>query len=278
VTTSSLQRRVLRLPGWALLLGWGLLVVLPLYILLVSCFKTTAQIYAHPLAPPSHWNLANFGNAWSEANFGQYMANSLVVTAGAVLATVVLCALAAYPLSRYRLWWANWLLGLFLVGIMVPVRLASVDMFNLLKSLDLLDSRLGLVLVFTAIRIPFGMLIFANFMRAIPRELEEAARLDGAAEWRVLYNVILPQMRPAVGVVAVFTGIAVWNDFYFPLLFTFDNSKKTLPLGIAGFIGQYHTDWGMLFAGLAMSMLPLLFLYLVASRQVQRAMGEGALR
>jgi raffinose/stachyose/melibiose transport system permease protein len=271
-------QRAQRLPGWALLLGWTLLVLLPLYILVVSCFKTTTQIYAHPLALPSSWTLANFKHAWLEANFEHYLLNSLLITAGAVLATIVVCALAAYPLSRYRLWWANWMLGLFLVGIMVPVRLASVDMFNLLKTFNLLDSRIGLVIIFTAIRIPFAMLIFANFMRAIPRELEEAARMDGAAEWRVLFNVILPQMRPAVGVVAVFTGIAVWNDFYFPLLFTFDESKKTLPLGIAGFIGQYHTDWGMLFAGLAMSMVPLLFLYLVASRQVQHAMGAGAVR
>lgn len=273
-----LRQRAQRLPGWAMLVGWTLLVLLPLYILLVSCFKTTAQIYAHPLGLPSSWSFANFGHAWREANFEHYLLNSLIITAAAVLAVIVVCALAAYPLSRYRLWWANWMLGLFLVGIMVPVRLASVDMFNLLKSLNLLDSRIGLVIIFTAIRIPFGMLIFANFMRAIPRELEEAARLDGAAEWRILVNVILPQMRPAVGVVAVFTGIAVWNDFYFPLLFTFDESKKTLPLGIAGFIGQYHTDWGMLFAGLAMSLLPLLFLYLVASRQVQQAMGAGAVR
>src|SRR5690606_1436840 len=152
---------------------------------------------------------------WLEADFEAYLINSLLITAAAVLATIAVCALAAYPLSRYRLWWANWLLGLFLLGIMVPVRLASVDMFTLLKDLNLLDSRIGLVIVFTAIRIPFAMLIFANFMRAIPNEMEEAARLDGAGEWRVLVNIILPQMRPAVGVVTVFTGIAVWNDFYF---------------------------------------------------------------
>ncbi|MFB9835199.1 carbohydrate ABC transporter permease [Actinoallomurus acaciae] len=275
---TALAYRAKRLPGWAMLLGWALLVLLPIYLLLVSCFKTTQQIYAHPLTPPGSWSLANFRHAWAQADFARYFVNSLVVSVGAVLITITVCLLAAYPLSRYRLWWGNALLGVFLVGIMVPARLASVEMFNLLKSLGLLDSRLGLVLVFTAMRIPFGMLIFANFMRVIPRELEEAARMDGAAEWRVLFRVILPQMRPAVGVVAVFTGIAVWNDFYFPLLFTFDEGKKTLPLAIAGFVGQYNTDWGMLFAGLAMSMIPLVFLYLAASRQVQQAMGEGAVR
>ena len=278
MTTVGLVKRARRLPSLMLVLGWAILVALPLYILIVSCFKSTIEIYAHPLSLPNSWTLINFQNAWHQANFGLYLFNSLIITGASVAAVILFSALAAFPLSRYRLWWTNLILGLFLLGIMVPVRLASVDLFLLMKNFDLLDSRIGLVLVFTAIRIPFAILIFANFMRAIPRELEEAARLDGAREWRVLFNVILPQMKPAVGVVSVFTGIAVWNDFYFPLLFTFDESKKTLPLGIASFVGQYNTDWGMLFSGLAMSMIPLVLLYSVAARQMQQAMGAGALR
>ncbi len=278
MTAWSPARTAKRLPGWVLLVGWALLVLLPMYILVVSCFKTTAQIYASPLSLPHDWTLTNFRHAWREAHLDLYLLNSLLVTSAAVVAVIVVCLLCAYPLSRYRLWWTNVLLAVFLAGIIVPVRVGSSEMFNLLKTLHLLDSRIGLAIFFTAIRIPFAMLIFVNFMRAIPRELEEAARLDGAKEWQVLFRVIVPQMRPAIGVVTVFTGIAVWNDFYFPLIFTFDENKKTLPLGISGFVGQYNTDWGMMFSGLAMSILPLLFLYAVASRQIQQAMGAGALR
>lgn len=277
-TPGSIGIRIKRFPGTAMLFGWSLIVILPLYLLIISCFKSTTEIFSDPLAPPSAWAFTNFTNAWEQARFGQYMINSAAVSVASIVTTVVLCTLAAYPLSRYNVGWGRWILGLFLLGIMLPVRLASSEMFTMLKGLGLLDSRIGLVLVFTAIRIPFAMLILTNFMRAIPRETEEAARVDGASEWRVLFNVILPQLRPAVGVVCVFTGIAVWNDFYFPLIFIFDDTKKTLPVGIAGLVGQYNTDWGMLFAGLALSALPLLGLYLIAARQVQRALGEGVLR
>lgn len=270
--------RVKRIPASVLLAGWTLLVLLPLYILVTASFKSTAQIYSAPLAPPTTWGLGNFVHAWKQANFNAYMLNSVLVTSLAIALTIVVCLAAAYPLSRYRLWWTAPMLLVFLVGIMIPVRLASVGIFTTMKELHLLDSHLGLVLVFAALRIPFAMLIFAGFMRAIPVELEEAARLDGAPEWRVLVNVLIPQMRPAIGVVTVFTGIAVWNDFYFPLLFTFSDEKKTLTLGLAGFVGQYNTDWGMLFAGLTMALVPLVLLYSLASGQIQRAMGAGAFR
>src|SRR5262249_52558731 len=159
------------------------------------------------------------------------------------------------------------LLGFFLAGIMIPVRLGSVELFNLMKSLSLLDSRPGLVLVYAAIRIPFAVFIFANFMRAVPQDLEHAARIDGAREWRILFQIILPQVRPAVGVVAIFTAIAVWNDFFFPLIFIFDDDLKTVPLGVTTFIGQYRTDWGLLFAALTISMAPFLLLYPFVARR-----------
>lgn len=267
-----------RLPGWLALVGWTLIVVLPLYLLVISCFKSTAQIFSDPLSLPRTWTTINFTHAWEQARFAQYMVNSAMVSLASILLTVVLCVLAAYPLSRFTLGWGRWVLGVFLLGIMLPVRLASSEMFTLLKGLNLLDSRIGLAVVFTAIRIPFAMLIITNFMRAVPKEIDEAARVDGASELRILFSVILPQLRPAIGVVAVFTGIAVWNDLYFPLIFIFDNAKKTLPVGIAGLVGQYNTDWGMVLAGLALSAIPLFGLYLVAARQIQRAMSEGMLR
>lgn len=267
-----------RVPAWVLLVGWTGMVALPLYVMVVSCFKSTNQIYDSPLALPDSWRLDNFKNAWQQANFDTYLLNSMLVTVAAVLLTIAVSALAAYPLSRYRLWWATPLLGFFLGGIMVPIRLASVEMFTLMRDLELIDSRTGLIFIYTAIRIPFAVFIFANFLRALPREMDEAARLDGAPEWRLLVQILLPQIRPAIAIVAIFTAIAVWNDFYFPLLFIFDEDLKTLPLGITTFVGQYRTDWGMLFAGLTMSLVPLFVLYLFTSRQIRQGIGIGGLR
>jgi raffinose/stachyose/melibiose transport system permease protein len=267
------------LPGWAVLLLWTLVVVLPLYTLAVSCFKTTAQIYDNPLGLPPQWGVDNFVNAWNSLSLGQNLLNSLMVTVGAVVVTILVSAMAAYPLSRYDLKWGPWMLLLFLAGIMLPIRLASVELFNLMKQLGLIDSLGGLVLVYIAIRIPFAVFIFANFMRTLPRELEEAARIDGAGEVRILFQVILPMVMPAISIVAIFTSIAVWNDFFFPLIFIFSDSNKTVPLAIAGFIGQYRTDWGTIFASLGISLAPVLAMYLILARQIREGVSTtGAVK
>jgi raffinose/stachyose/melibiose transport system permease protein len=267
------------LPGWAVLLLWTVVVILPLYALFVSCFKSTAQIYASPLALPPQWSLDNFISAWTQLNLGQNLLNSLMVTVGAVLITIVVSAMAAFPLSRYDLNWGPWMLLLFLAGIMLPIRLASVELFNVMKHLNLIDSLWGLGFVSVAIRIPFAVFIFVYFMRTLPRELEEAARIDGAGEVRILFQVILPVVVPAVAIVAIFTSIAVWNDFFFPLIFIFSDENKTIPLAIAGFIGQYRTDWGTIFASLGISLAPVLAMYLILARQIREGVGStGAIK
>jgi raffinose/stachyose/melibiose transport system permease protein len=261
------------LPGWIVLALWALVVAVPLYILVVSCFKSTAEIYGDRFGLPTNWTFDNFANAWTQAQFARYMWNSFAVTGGAVVLTLVVSAMAAFPLSRYQLGWSSPVLAFFLAGVMLPIRLASVELFSLMKTLDLLDSRLGLILVYSAIRIPFAVFILANFMRVLPRELEEAARLDGAKEWRILFRIILPTIKPAVAIVAIFTAIAVWNDFFFPLIFIFDDAYKTVPLAITTFIGQFRTDWGMVFAALALSMMPVLVMYLLLARQIREGVG-----
>jgi raffinose/stachyose/melibiose transport system permease protein len=267
-----------RLPANVLLGFWTLIIAVPMYLLIISCFKTTQEIYADPLALPGSWSFDNFAGAWVQANFGVYTLNSVIVTTGSVLLTIILAALASYPLSRFRGWWVTPALGFFLLGLMVPVRLGSVELFLLMKDLDLLDSRIGLILVYAAIRLPFAVFIMSSFMRAVPVEFEEAARIDGAGDFRLLLGVLLPQIKPAIGIVAIFTAIAVWNDFYFPLLFIFSEELRTLPLGLANFVGAYRTDWGLLFAGLTISIIPLTLLYLAMSRQVREGVGAGGLK
>jgi raffinose/stachyose/melibiose transport system permease protein len=267
------------LPGWAVLILWTIVVLLPLYALLVSAFKTTAQIYDSPLGLPAQWTTDNFVSAWTQLNLGQNLLNSLIVTVCAVIVTILVSAMAAYPLARYDLKWGPWMLLLFLAGIMLPIRLASVELFNLMKALGLMDSLAGLVFVYIAIRIPFAVFIFANFMRGLPSQLEEAARIDGAGEMRILFQVILPLVVPAISIVAIFTSIAVWNDFFFPLIFIFSDENKTVPLAIAGFIGQYRTDWGTIFASLGISLAPVLAMYLVLARQIREGIGTtGAVK
>lgn len=279
MTNLDISQRIRQLPGWIVLALWALVVAVPLYILVVSCFKTTAEIYGDRFGLPTNWTFDNFANAWTQAQFARYMWNSFAVTGGAVVLTLVVSAMAAFPLSRYQLGWSSPVLAFFLAGVMLPIRLASVELFSLMKTLDLLDSRLGLILVYSAIRIPFAVFILANFMRVLPRELEEAARLDGAKEWRILFRIILPTIKPAVAIVAIFTAIAVWNDFFFPLIFIFDDRYKTVPLAISVFVGQFRTDWGLVFASLAISMAPILIMYCLLARQIREGVGaQGGMK
>lgn len=274
----TFRRRLSDLPANLLLAVWTLLIAIPLYLLTISTFKSTLEIYQNPFGLPTSFSFGNFAEAWTRANFGLYSANSLIVTAGAVLLTLVVSVLAAYPLSRVRSWWAPVALGFFMLGLLVPVRLASVELFMLMRDLDLLDSYLGLIFVYAATRIPFAVFIISNFMRAVPVEIEEAARIDGAGNLRLLWSILTPQVRPAIGIVTIFTAIAVWNDFYFPLLLTFDPNMRTLPLGLSTFVGQYGTDWGVLFAGLLLALLPLAVLFVFTSRQVREGVGAGGVK
>lgn len=273
-----MRSRVRRLPANVLLGAWTVIIAVPIYIMVVSCFKTTQEIYSNPIALPGSWDFGNFVDAWVRANFDVYTLNSVLVTVGAVVLTIVLAALASFPLSRLNVWWVTPVAAFFLIGLMVPVRLGSVEMFVLMKELGLLDRHLGLILVYAAIRLPFAILIMSSFMRAVPKEFEDAARIDGAGDFRLLFSVLLPQIKPAAGIVAIFTTIAVWNDFFFPLMFIFDPDLRTLPLGLASFTGEYSTNWGLLFAGLTISTVPLTLAYVILSRQVREGVGAGGIK
>jgi raffinose/stachyose/melibiose transport system permease protein len=166
----------------------------------------------------------------------------------------------------------------FLLGLMLPIRLGVVRLFLLLRDLQQLDTLTGIIAIYVGVRIPFAVFVIANFMRTIPREMEEAARIDGASEVRILWHVIVPLVAPAIAIVGIFTAIAVWNDFFFPLIFLFSDENKTIPLGLATFVGQYSTNWGALFAGLTISALPLMIVYLLMSRRVRAGISTGGVR
>ena len=273
-----MTRRLGSSAAWVVLLAYTAAIVLPLYVMLVSSVKTTREIYADPLQLPAAITLDNFANAWEQAHFSTYFLNSVLVTGASVLLILAVSVAASYPLSRYRMRWTGALLGFFLLGLMLPVRLGVVQLFLLMRDIGQLDSLAGLVLIYIGVRIPFAVFVITSFMRTIPRELEEAARIDGASEWQILRLIFVPLVRPALAIVAIFSAIAVWNDFFFPLIFIYSDQYKTIPLGLASFMGQYRSDWGLLFAGLTISALPLALLYSITSRQVREGISTGGVR
>ena len=252
----------------ALLTAYAVVAVGPLLFMLLQSFRPSDEIFDDPLGMPHELYLGNYEEAWRVARFATYFTNSvLVVVAGVTLCTVV-SAMAAYPLARYSFRGNGVLTAYFIAGLTLPIELAVVPIFYLLGSMGMVDSRFGLMLVYAATGIPFSVFILAAFFRGLPRDLEEAARLDGAGEFRIFARVMLPLVKPALATVAIFQFVQLWNDFFFPLILLRSTDKYTLPVGLTNFFGEYQTNWGAVFAGLVITTLPLVVLFLFLTRQI----------
>lgn len=253
-------------------------VVVPLMVALISSFKSTAEIMMSPFGLPGEWSLANFAEVLGAGNFGIYFRNSLMVTGGAVLIILVCSAMAGYALGRYRFRFNSALYTLVLMGLMVPAKLLLVPLFIQLKAMNLLDSLWGLILVYAAGGIPAGVFIMTGFFRALPDALESAARVDGASDWTIFRRIMLPLVRPPLAIVAIYTAIPIWNDFLLPIVFISNADLKTVPQGLSVFFGEHAVNMGALFAGLTISALPMIVVYLLLSEQFIKGLTAGAVK
>ncbi len=252
--------------------------LLPLGVMLLSAFKTNAEIFTSPFALPAAWNLDNLTAVWTGTDFAVQLANSALVTSASVALLLTIGTMAAYALARYRFRGRDWLMLFFLSGLMLPLKLAIIPLFLQLDALHLIDTRAGLVLVYTAMGLPSAIFILTGFLRALPTELEESARIEGASEARIMLQIMLPLARPALIIAGLQNAVPIWNDFFFPLVFITTDRLKTLPQGLTNFMGEYSTDWGILFAGLTLSALPITLCYILLSRQFIAGMTQGALK
>ncbi|HEY8382057.1 MAG TPA: carbohydrate ABC transporter permease [Microvirga sp.] len=255
-----------------------LLMLYPIVIVVLSAFKTTSEIYATPFALPNSFNLDNIETIWRETAFPRYLANSVIVTLGSIACIVVTGTMAAYALARYTFRGNELFYLFFLSGLMLPLKLAIIPLFIQLTSLNLVDNRLGLIIVYTAMGLPSAVFILTGYIRNLPKELEESARIDGASEARIMWSVMLPLARPAMVIAAINNAVPIWNDFFFPLVFIQTDRLKTLPQGLTIFMGEYNTEWGVLFAGLTLAALPITLLYVLLSRQFVAGMTQGAVK
>jgi raffinose/stachyose/melibiose transport system permease protein len=262
----------------ALLTVNSVLMLYPIIIMVFSGFKTTMEIFDTPFSPPDFTNVENFTRIWSETSLPTYLMNSILVTGGSVVLILILGVMGAYALARYRFPGNSAIFMFFLAGLMLPLRLAVIPLFLELRDFGLLDTRFGLIMIYTAMGLPSTIFIMTSFLRTLPTELEEAARIDGASEPRIMISIMLPLAVPPMVIAAIQNAVPTWNDFFFPLVFIQTDARKTLPQGLTVFMGEYTTDWGMLFAGLTIAALPLSIAYIVMSRQFISGMTAGAVK
>ena len=254
------------------------MVLLPVFFLFNSALRETNSFASNPfsLARDPHWE--NFQQVWSDGEFATYLKNSVIVTGGSLI-VILICALGAgFILGRYNFKGNALIFGFILTGMLIPAKLAILPLFIQLKWMNLLDSHIGLILVYSSGALPAAVFIMSGFFRSLPSDLDNAARIDGASEFQLLTRVLVPLVRPGMAIVAIYSAIPIWNDFFLPLVFLQSPENKTIMQGLTVFFGQYASQWGVLFAGLTMAALPLIILYLILSEQFIKGLTAGAVK
>ncbi len=256
----------------------GLVMLYPLFVMVLSSFKSNAEIFASPFALPESFDLSNIARVWNETNFLTYLGNSVLITTASVGVLLVFGTMAAYAIARYPFRFRETVFLFFLSGLMVPLKLAVIPLFVQLDRLGLIDTRTGLIFIYVAMGLPSTVFILTGFLRTLPGELEESARMEGASEARTMWSVMLPLTWPAMIIAGIQNAVPIWNDFFFPLVFITSDHLKTLPQGLTTFMGEYNTDWGVLFAGLTLAALPIMLCYMALSRQFIAGLTQGAVK
>lgn len=254
---------------------YALYTLMPLLIMVSDSLRTQQQMVKEPLGLPTSPNWGAYSQAWVQGHFGTYITNSIVITVTSVLVSTVCSLLAAYPIARAQHPVFKVAESVFLSGLMLPVYLAILPIFFMLDAWGLISNPVGLILVYAALGIPFSIFVLASFFRQLPEELEEAARIDGAGPWRTFWHVLLPLVRPAIATVVVFRFVPVWNDFFFPIVLLRQRESFTIPLGLTQFFGEHQSNFPMAFAGLTIATVPLVLLFLVATKQIVAGLTAG---
>ncbi len=262
------------------LLTYTAIALLPIALIIANAFKSRRAIFTDPLAlpGPDSFSLRGFAKVLAVSDFELYFINSLTVTLVTLALVLLFAAMAAWALSEYAFRGRLFIGLVFAVGIMVPIRLGTVSILELMVALDLTNTLTALILVYTAQSLPLAIFILTEFIAQIPKDLKDAARCDGVSEIHIFFAIIVPLIRPAIATVAIFVMVPIWNDLWFPLILSPGEDTQTITLGVQQFIGQYVTDWNAVLASLTLAILPILALYLLLSRQLVRGLTAGAVK
>ncbi|ROO88063.1 carbohydrate ABC transporter membrane protein 2 (CUT1 family) [Actinocorallia herbida] len=249
--------------------------IVPFVLLVLVSLEPTSQLLENPTGLPESWDFGNYGTAWSEAGIGRAAVNSVIITAGSVGALVVLGSASAYAIARARGRMGGVVYLMAVIGLILPTQLGVIPLYTALRSMGLVGSYAGMIVLYTGLWLPLAIFLYTNFARNLPRDYEEAAAVDGASPLRMFRSVVFPLLRPATGTVAVLTGVQIWNDFFFPIIFLNGTDRTPLPLTVYTYIGGVATKWNLVFAAVAMTILPVLVLFFAAQRQLMRGFSGG---
>lgn len=272
------KSRISNLGTYLTLTAWSLVVLFPIWTMIVNSFKPKRDIFRDPFGLPKTWTLEGYQNALSAGRFDLYFRNSLIVTVTSIVLILFLGSLAAYALARWRSRLSSFIHIFFILGLLIPIRLGTISIIQIVKALGLTDKLAGLIPVYVAMGIPIAILVITAFIRSLPKDLIDAASIDGASEWQIYRTIIVPLVRPALATVAIFNLIPVWNDFWFPLILVRQEAARTVPLGVSLLFGQYQTNWNNILSALSLASLPIIILYLLMASQFIKGLTAGAVK
>jgi raffinose/stachyose/melibiose transport system permease protein len=261
-----------------LLVGVGVVYLYPFILMLFTSLKNVGEVINNPTGLPRRIELLNYVQAWRGMRFASALLSSCTLTVGAVTAIVVLASFAAYPLARISSKASQFLYLAFIGGMFIPIHTGVVPLVRFLKSMRLGNSHLGLILVYSAMLIPFAVFVYTGFLKSIPKEVEESALIDGCHEFTLFWRIVFPLAKPATASVVIICSMWVWNDLFLPLILLVDRWKKPLSPSVLSFFEQFNTHWNYAFAGLVMAMLPIIVLFLVLQKQYIKGLVMGAVK
>jgi len=275
---ASIKRQNRSIASHVILIIWSMIVLFPLWVMVINSFKDRLSIYQNPFGLPQKWNFINYSSVLGDGDFLVYFRNSFIVVIFSLTLLLIFGSLAAYALANWRGKLSRILYFFFIAGMMLPIKIASIRILELIRFLGLINTVWSLIPVYTAMGIPIAVFILTEFIRQIPYELTEAGIIDGAGRFGVFTRIIVPLLRPALATTAIYNLVPFWNDLWFPLIFISDDKAKTLLLGVTRLFGQYQTDWSKVLAVLTLSAIPVIFLYLLMSKQFIKGMTAGAVK
>ena len=272
------QRTASPIPSYMILILLAVFAIGPLVILIMNSVKSTAEIGRNPIGFPETVILQNFADAWQEGNYATTIRNSAVLTFGTIVGTLTIAGLAAYALARLKLKGANLIAFYFLVGTSVPAQLFMIPLFFVWRELGLVNTHIGLILIYCGIYSPFSTYLLRSYMISLPEEFVEAAKIDGASNWVIFRHIIMPLSWPGFLTAGLVVGLNVWNEFLFAVTFLPGTDQRPIATSLFAFQARFGRDWGLTSAGSVIMVLPIIVLFLMLQRRFMEGLTAGGLK
>lgn len=270
------QKSMLEWLIFAVTLVLAVIFFFPIYFSLISAFKSNGAIMRDAIAFPTSLYVDSFVYLWTKTDFPRAMVNSIILTVTSIIAMIFVIPMAAYAIERTNKKWTNAVYVYFLAGLMIPFQVYMIPLFKEMKMFGLYGTLGAPILIYVSGSVGFGVLLYTSFLKGIPQEIEEAAEIDGCSRYGIFWRIVFPLLGPCTASLVVLNGLGIWNDFLMPSLVLPSDKPKTMIVEIFGFVGEYSSQWDMVFAGTAISIVPVLIAFIALQKYFVKGIAAGA--